>query len=90
MVTGDPGVRGAHVTQDQAEKIDKGHAIIRYPKMEVPTAQGYLIQLHYVRHFNNFFLFSEFRNVLGCTLQALSMVTGGPGVHGAHVTQEQG
>ena len=53
MVTGDPGVNGAHVTQKQEKSTNTDRA------MEVP-AQGYLIQLHYVRHFNNFFLFSEF------------------------------
>ena len=90
MVTGDPGVGGAHVTQDQAEKIDKGHAIIRCPKMEVPTAQGYLIQVHYVRYtyFKKLFFFLTLN--VGCTLQVVSMVTGDPGVFGAHVTQEQG
>ena len=53
MLTGDPGVHGAHVTQKQGKKRDTDHAIIQDAKMEVPTVQGHLIQLHYVRYFNN-------------------------------------
>ena len=53
MLTGDPGDHGAHVTQKQAKKRDTDHAIVQDAKMEVPTVQGHLIQLHYVRYFNN-------------------------------------
>ena len=60
MLTGDPGVHGAHVTQKQGKKRDTDHAIIQDTKMEVPTAQGHLIQFHYVRYFNNLFLYSDF------------------------------
>ena len=41
MVTGDPGVLGAHVTQRQAENIDQDLAIIQQLKTEVPPAQGH-------------------------------------------------
>ena len=44
MLTGDPGVHGAHVTQKQGEKIGTDHAIIQHAKMEVHTVQGHLIQ----------------------------------------------
>ena len=60
MLTGDPGVHGAHVTQKQGIKIGTDHAIIQHTKMEDRTVQGHLIQLHYVRYFNNLFLYSDF------------------------------
>ena len=60
MLTGGPGVHGAHVTQKQGKKRDTDHAIIQHAKMEVPTAQGHLIQLHYVRYFKNVFLYLDF------------------------------
>ena len=37
MVTGGPGVHGAHVTQEQAENTDTELAITQHPKMEVPA-----------------------------------------------------
>ena len=49
MVPGDPGVHGAHVTQKEGKEKEKDHAIIQHPEMEVPPAQGNLIQLHCVR-----------------------------------------
>ena len=60
MLTGDPGDHGAHVTQKQAKKRDTDHAIIQDTKMEVLTVQGHLIQIYYVRYFNNLFLYSDF------------------------------
>ena len=41
MVTGDPGVLGDHVIQQQAENTDQDLAIIQQPKMEVPPVQGH-------------------------------------------------
>ena len=72
MVTGGPGVRGAHVTQKQGKKRDTDHAIIQHTKMEVPTAQGHLIHLHYVR---NLTIFSFIQTIIG--LARLSGKTSG-------------
>ena len=41
MVTGEPGVHGAHVTQAQAKNTDTDLAIIQQQKMEVPPVQGH-------------------------------------------------
>ena len=41
MVTGEPGVLGAHVTQAQEKNTDPDLAIIQQQKMEVPPVQGH-------------------------------------------------
>ena len=48
MVTGDPGVHGAHVAEKQEKYTDSGHAIIQQPKMEGLPAWGHLIQPFFV------------------------------------------
>ena len=40
-VSGDPGVLGAHVTQERAKDSDQDLAIIQQPKMEVLPVQGH-------------------------------------------------
>ena len=43
MVSGDPGIHGAHVTKAQGKKSETDHAIIQHLKIGVPTAQGHLL-----------------------------------------------